>query len=142
MPTSSSVRRVLRGTLCRSGGGRQAVTINLIFTANEPSAIRASIRLGFLTQERTELILPAQLLEAGLTRPARVGYVSIGPSLFGPAPVVRIRLADGVEDLLIELPAEEVAEFLYWIRRLVPRPPQCPAFETQSPVGQLVWEAS
>lgn len=114
-PIRSSVRCVMRGHVrVGVGGARQPVTAELVFESQVP----ATVRLMTLGESPGEWVLARPLLKNGLTRPAGGGETKIRPNLFGSRPVVRIRFIGEPHTRLIELQAEDVAEFLYWTHRV------------------------
>jgi hypothetical protein len=137
MRRSASIRRILQGEVRLGRGDQRRVTVTLIFDAGQP----AEIRLVCSQPEPGERVLARHLLDDGLTRPTGDGDVRVRPLLFGAAPVIRIRIAEGRDDRLVELPAEDVAEFLYWTHRLVPRAAQRRVLQAESPISELMREA-
>jgi len=137
MQRSSSIRRIVHGSVRLGSGDQRQATVTLIFAASDP----AVIRLVCSGPAPGDWILARHLLDDGLTRPTGDGGVRIRPNLFGAAPVIRVRFVGGGDDRLVELPAEDVAEFLYWTHRLVPRARQRHVLEAESPISELTREA-
>ena len=137
MQVSGTIRTILRGYVSPRKNERSPGVVELVFNCADPLMIRV-ICPG---QEPGEWEFARSLLDDGLTRPTGAGRVRIRPNLFTPIPMVRLRFAlPAGGACLVEVPADEVAEFLYWTHRFVPRPgTKCSG--SVSPTGELVREA-